>query len=102
MIKIDHRIKFEERYDSEDYKTTTFYFVADTSLLNELVGNKYPEANGMTISIECPMNCFDACNASVKISPYEKVDETTTDYDWTDIDLSYDEIETLINMAMNQ
>ena len=100
MTIIDHRIKFEERYDSEDYETTTFYFVSDTSLLKELVGNKYPEANGMTISIECPINCFDACKASVKISPYEEVDEIMTDYDWTDIDLPYDEIEALIAMAM--
>lgn len=102
MITIDHRIKFEERYDSEDYKTTTFYFVSDTSLLKELVGNKYPEAKGMTISIECPMNCFDACEASVEISPYEEIDGTITDYDWTDIDLPYDEIEALIDMVMNQ
>ena len=101
MITIDHRITFEERYDSEDYETTTFYFVSDTSLLKELVGNKYPEAKGMTISIECPMNCFDACKASVEISPYEEDGETKTDYDWTDIDLAYDEIEALIDMAMN-
>ena len=33
MITIDHRITFEERYDSEDYETTTFYFVSDTSLV---------------------------------------------------------------------
>ena len=74
MTTIDNRIKFKERYDSEDYETTTFYFVAGTSLLRELVGKKYPEANGMTISIECPMNCFDACKASVEISPYDEID----------------------------
>lgn len=74
MTTIDNRIKFKERYDSEDYETITFYFVADTSLLRELVGKKYPEANGMTISIECPMNCFDACKASVEISPYDEID----------------------------
>lgn len=33
MTTIDHRIKFEERYDSEDHETTTFYFVADTTKL---------------------------------------------------------------------
>lgn len=27
MTTIDNRIKFKERYDSEDYETTTFYFV---------------------------------------------------------------------------
>lgn len=102
MTTIDHRIKFEERYDSEDHETTTFYFVADTSLLRELVGKKYPEAKGMTISIECPMNCFDACEASVEISPYQEVDGSVTDYDWIDIDLSYDEIDALIDMAIKR
>ena len=28
----------------------------------------------MTISIECPMNCFDACKARVEISPYDEID----------------------------
>ena len=102
MITIDHKIKFGERYDSGAYKTTTFYFEADTSLLKELVGNKYPEADGMTISIECPINCFDACKASVEISPYEEIGGTATDYDWTAIDLPYEEIDALIDMAMKQ
>lgn len=48
------------------------------------------------------MNCFDACKASVEISPYEEVDGTVTDYDWIDIDLPYDEIDALIDMAMKQ
>lgn len=97
---IDHRIRFEERYDSEEYKTTTLYYVADISLLKEFVGNKYPEADGMTISIECPMNCLEACKASVEISPYEISDNTVSDYDWVDIYLPYEEIEELINMAL--
>ena len=105
MLTIDPRIKFDNKYDNEYDNTTTFFFVADTSLLKEFVGDKYPEADGMTISIECPMNCFDAYKASVEISPYEKVDGTMTDYDWTDIDwtnivLSYDQIDALINLAM--
>lgn len=29
---MDTRITFEERYDCEEYKTTTFYFKADVSL----------------------------------------------------------------------
>lgn len=40
----DDRIKFEERYDDNEYETTTFYFVGDKSLLMELVGNKYSDA----------------------------------------------------------
>ena len=56
----------------------------------------------MTISIECPMNCFDACKASVEISPYQEVDGSVTDHDWIDIDLSYDEIDALIDMAIKR
>lgn len=99
MITIDDRIKFEERYDDENYKTTTFYLMADTSLLKELIGDKYPEADGMTLSIECPADCIEAGSASVEISPYKKYEDTVTDYDWTDINLPYEIIEALINIA---
>lgn len=98
----DDRIKFEERYDDNEYETTTFYFVGDKSLLMELVGNKYSDAEGMTLSIECPTNCIDTCNASVEISPYKNIDGTVTDYEWTDINLPYEAIDTLIDMALSR
>lgn len=104
-MSIDKRITFEERYDSEDYNTTTLYFVADTSLLKELVGDKYPEADGMTISIEYPISCIESstasANASVEISPYINNEDTTEDYDWIDIDLPYSEIEALVSLALS-
>lgn len=97
---MDKRIEFEERYDDEEYETTTFYFTADTSLLKELVGDKYPEADGMTISIEVPINNIEASEASVEISPYEDDNGFISDYDWTDIYLPYEETEALIDMAL--
>ena len=100
MITRDYKIEFEERYDDKDYKTVTFYYVSDTSLLKELVGDKYPEASGMTISVECPMDHFEAKEASVQISPYKECEDVITDYDWTDINLQYEEVEALIYMAL--
>lgn len=102
-MKIDNRIKFEEKYINDDYGNTTFYFIADTSLLRELVGNKYPEADGMTISIEFPADNVEARYGSVCISPYKESGDgcfgQVEDYDWTDIDLPYEEIEEFIRMA---
>lgn len=98
----DDRIKFEERYDDDEYETTTFYFVGDKSLLMELVGNKYSDAEGMTLSIECPTNSIDTCNASVEISPHKDIDGVVTDYEWTDINLPYEAIDTLIDMALSR
>lgn len=99
---MDTRITFEERYDCEEYKTTTFYFKADVSLLRELVGNKYPEAAGMSISIECPTNRIEASKASVEISPYREVKDYIEDYDWIDIYIPYEKVDSLIDMALKQ
>ena len=42
---LDNRIKFDERYDSEDYGTTTLYFIAPKEMLKEFIPTKsYPDA----------------------------------------------------------
>ena len=56
----------------------------------------------MTLNIECPTNCIDTCNASVEISPHKYIDGVVTDYEWTDINLSYEAIDTLIDMALSR
>ena len=89
---LDNRIKFEERYDSYDYNTITLYFIAPKEILTK----DYPDAVHAEISVELPMNCITARNASVSISPTNK---EGSDYDWEDIDLPYDEIEELIKLA---
>ena len=94
---LDKRIKFEERYDSEDYDTTTLYFVAP----KEMLGEKYPTAVHAEISVEFPMERIDPYCASVEISPtgYCNEEDGYFDYDWVDISLPYDEIEALIELA---
>ena len=98
-MKIDKRLVFEEKYEDENLGTVTCYFVGDKTLLKDLTGDKYPEGDGVTVSIECPLNEMEAKNASVMLSPYHSFDDTVEDYDWCDIFLPYEEIEVLLNMA---
>jgi hypothetical protein len=93
---LDKRIEFEERYDSEVYETTTLYFIAPKEMLKTTMVKDYPEAISMEISIEFPMNHIEARYADVCVSP---TNEEGEDYDWYDIELPYDEIEALIELA---
>ena len=102
-MKIDERICFEEKYLCQETEMITLYFTADKSLLKELTGDKYPEADGMTISIEYPAEEPEAFNAGVDISPYkieqDGDDIIICDYDWRELDISYEEIEELMRIA---
>lgn len=92
---LDSRIKFDERYDDENSKLTTLYYIAAKEMLIEY-GYNYPEAVSMEISIEFPLNNLVAEHAYVSISP---TNEEGTDYDWNDINLPYNEINELIKLA---
>ena len=97
---LDKRIKFDERYDSEEYGTTTLYFIAPKEMLKKFIPtNNYPEAISMEISIEFPTEHIEANYADVCISPTREDENGTEDYDWYDVDISYDEIEELIKLA---
>ena len=94
---INNRIWLEERYDSEEYGTTTLYFVAPKEMLN----GKYPEAESMEISVEFPIDNIEAKYATVMFSPTKYDDEVGgyTDYDWFDVSLPFEEVEVLIDLA---
>lgn len=94
---IDKRIKFDESYISKEHDTITLYFVGP----KELLTGDYPEAESMEISIECPREYIGAEYATVEVSPtmYDEDGQCYTDYDWREIDLSYEEIEELIELA---
>lgn len=89
------KIKLEERYESEEYDTTTLYFIAPKKLLD----GKYPEATHAEISVEYPTNNPEAHAATVMLSPSQKYDDSYSAYDWTDIDLPYEHIEALIRLG---
>ena len=93
---LDKRIKFEERFDNDTYNTTTLYFIAPKEMLKTMMVKDYPEAISMEISIEFPIDCIEARYADVCVSP---TNEEGEDYDWYDIDLPYNEIEALIELA---
>jgi len=94
---IDKRIKVHEKYIDKEIGTTTCYFSAEKSLLEELFPGKYPEAISMEISVEFPSGCSEPNYADVSISPVNANGEA---YDWIDIDISYEEIDVLINMGL--
>ena len=97
------RIKFDERYDSKEYGTTTLYFIAPKEMLKNFIPkNDYPEAISMEISIEFPTEHIESNYAYVCVSPTKEDENGTVDYDWCDADISYDEIEELIKLSENK
>ena len=93
-------IKFDERYDDDYSNETTLYFIAPKEMLdNFFPKGKYPDAVSMEISIEVPTDKIEVRYAGVSISPTRKEDYGYDDYDWTDVDISYEEIETLFTIA---
>lgn len=94
------RVKFEERYDSPSHMTT-FYFVGDKSLLEECVNTIYDDAEGATLSLECPTDAMESGFSRVEISPHHYIDGALTDYDWSHVELSDSEIEELIALALS-
>ena len=94
---LDKRIKFDEKYDDEEYGSTTLYFIAP----KEMLQGKYPEAESMEISIEFPTGYPEARCANVEFSPtkYDEENDCYTDYEWFDANMSYEDIEALIDLA---
>ena len=99
---LDKSIIFDERYDYEDYATTTLYFIASKEMLKRFIPtNDYPEAISMEISIEFPTEHIEANYADVCVSPTREDENGTEDYDWYDVDIPCDEIDELIKLAEN-
>ena len=88
-IKLEnYEVELEEKYVSEEYETTTLYFIAPKEMLIE----SYPEAESTEISIEFPTSTPHSKYATVMISP-------TKDglyYDWCDKEFTDDDVEKLI------
>lgn len=91
------QIELCDWYINEPYNTTTLYFTAPKEMLN----GKYPEAEFMTISVEFPTNNPEACCAGVSYSPtvYDPEEDAYSDYDWSDMDIAYEDVEKLFEKA---
>ena len=95
-MEISKRVEFEEEYKTI-FGTLELYFVGDTSLLKDLIGD-YPEADGMTLCVEVPADKIVDAEASVRVSPFKADEDVIEDYDWNDINLSEDEINALLRL----
>ena len=92
---LDDRISYEESYVSSTYETTTGYFTIDKSLLEELRPGQYPEAEHGELSVEYPTERPEVNMTTVMVSPTKD----GSDYDWADVNLSYEIIEDLISVV---
>lgn len=89
-------ISLEDHYYSKTYQSLTLYFEAPVALLN----GRYPEADSAEISIEFPVNLIEPAYARVMLSPTKSDgDGGSSDYDWSDWDISYEDIDRLMDMA---
>lgn len=94
--------KFDERYDNTVANLTTLYFTAPIDTFVRLFPNTSVDANDicMEVCVEFPLGNADPELAEVSISPV-CVDEDGTKecYDWQDVELPYDEVKELIQLA---
>ena len=92
-------------YINDAYGTTTLYFTAPLHSLTVAIGERmkleYPEAEDMTISLEFPTGHSEACDTTVCYSPtiYDPEEEAYTDCDWRDVDMPYEDVEKLFEVA---
>lgn len=93
---VDKRLRYEESFADDYSGEITHYFIGDKTLLCELTGNAYPEADGMTLSIT--QSCSNS-DITVSMSPYTDDGSNVEDYDWIDIDIPAEEIRHLLVMT---
>ena len=99
MDNLIREAKYDESYENEYYGTVTHYFIAPVELLAKWLRGSYPDAVSAEISIEVPVDYQEASEASVCISPTRDEDGCLTDYDWNAVEIGYDEIEFLLELA---
>ena len=95
--KYERDIVFEESYVSEEYGTTTLYFIAPKDIAEGC--DTYDTS--VEISVEFPTEDdlrFESADAGVSISPTATIDGVSTDYDWIDWDAPYEYINYLLEL----
>lgn len=93
--------RLDDVYENEVYETVTYYFYTTIDALGWYLPNAdYPEAVSCAISIEFNNRLsFEPKYADVMISPVRENDDGgTEEYDYTYVDMEYEDIEWLINV----
>ena len=94
--------KFEERFDAEDIGETTLYFTAPKEILKDLAGYQNledPELLYAEVALHFPIGRIEAREAGPSITPMMGDEDYQEATDWTDIDLPYEDIERLMDIA---
>lgn len=84
-------VAFTESFVDKEYDTTTYYFKAPKELLEK----RSSEVECLEISVEFPTEQAEARYASVQLS----ATDSKMGRDWFDVDMPYEKIEKLMNMA---
>lgn len=93
------QIRIGDRYDSDEYQTTTLYFSAPREILKFVDSDylkKHPEATHAKISLEYPSDMPEVSHASVSISPTNKQGSILL---WYDVSLYSSDVEMLFQIA---
>lgn len=93
-------MKFEERVDNEVAQETILYFKVSNEVLEEYTGRTYPDAVSAEVSLTFPLNDLDLekMNASISPTRYDEEWDAYEEYDWTDVELSEDEVAQLMEL----
>lgn len=92
-------IMFEEKVRTDYFNLTSFYFIVSTKVLEELTGKKYEDASTGTVCLEFYEDEIKYDKGHFCISPTKEIDGAMTDYDWSDIELSQDDVIQLLALA---
>jgi hypothetical protein len=89
------RVKFEERVMRPDLTIDVIYFTIDKDLLHELSLTTYPDAEHGTLALDFYGLNTTGLDITCMVSPTKD----GSDYDWTIIELSNEDIEKLIELG---
>ena len=89
-MKNMNNIIFDERFDSVN-GNTTLYFTPPKKILNRfLLDYEFPKVISMEICIDFPTQHIEPEYALISVSPGRQINGGTEDYDWYDVDMSYE------------
>ena len=93
-------IKYDSYWQHNEMDEMVLWFTAPKEMIYEYLPDAdYPEMVATAIEIVTPLNKIDAEHATVLISPTREDEYGQEDYDWTQIEMDKELINTLLVMA---